>query len=319
MWTSFFLGGHCEIDKSMKLKVNLAGTIIGLTFLGQARKAIRLCNQYFQGFLCSGQRCDAEVEVSILEKAHDELPYQGNTKPPIFEQLLPIQKVAAWLRAFPEYTEDFPISEDSVSAYCHGGLLLFDPNTKAGRIYLLRQGSRRFQPIYRILWIYFAQVLGECGACFVHAAALAKDGEGYLFMGDSGAGKSTLAGMCKDCNVLSDDGPILSKQNGECLVYPSPYSQINRINGGTNRAVHMAALLKGMYFLIKGEGVLLEEVSKGVALLHIINRFIHFFPYLSVYAKTTLFELFSNVCYEINSYNFCFRLDRDIGDIIFRR
>lgn len=300
----------------MKLKVNLAGTIIGLTFSGQARKAIPLCNQYFRGFLNSGKSCDAEVEVSVLEKAHDEFHYQGDSGFPVFQQLLPVEEAAAWLKGFPEYTEDFPITENSISAYCFGGLLFFNPSTKAGRIYVLRQDARRFESVYRVLWMYFAQVLGEYGACFVHAAALAKNGKGCLFMGDSGAGKSTLASLCEDCRVLSDDGPILSKQNGKCFLYPSPYSQIDGINSSNNSAVHTPSLLKGMYFLTKAEVALLEEVPKGLALLHIINRFIHFFPYLSAYAKTTLFELFSDLCYESTCYNFSFELDKDISHII---
>jgi len=303
----------------MNIAVNLAGITISIALMNEAEKAISLCNQYVKGFVCEGFKENAKLAISILNMPKRGLPFLNNAKIPVVEQLVPTKDVAAWLREYKGYQEDFSITETTISSLCQGGLLLFDPDVKEGHMYLLQRGYKTFQPLYRLMWMYFAQVLGECGACFIHAAALAKDGEGYLFMGDSGAGKSTLASLCKDCEVLSDDGPILSKQNGECLVYPSPYSQIRGINGINNEAVHMAAPLKRMHFLIKAERVLLEEISKGVALLQIIKRFIHFFPYLSVDAKTTLFELFSDMCYKIPCYNFYFRLDQDISNVITRR
>lgn len=303
----------------MELTVNLAGTDIGLSFLDDAKKAMPLCNQYFQGFLCPDRRADAEVEVSILKKADGRFPFQENVKVKIFQQLLPTQDVVAWLRKSPEYTEDFPINEKTISSFCQGGLLLFNPNTARGRIYLLEQGARRFQALYRLVWLYFAQVLGERGGCFVHSAAVVKDGEGYLFMGDSGSGKSTLVKLCPECSVLSDDSPILFEESGEYRIYPSPYHQMDPVGGLDKEVIHMSARVKGIYFLIKDDRVFLEVISRKAALSLILKRYIHFFAYLSAQAKIALFDLFLDGCYKLNLWYLHFAPDADTWKVIARR
>lgn len=300
----------------MNIMLNLAGINVSITFPDQAEKAIPLCNQYFKGFLCQDSKKNARVEVSILKAPKGGLPFLKNSGNSVFERLLSTQDVAAWLREAPGYTEDFPISEKTISSYCLGGLLLFNPGTTAGRMYLLKPGPGCFQPLYRLLWMYFAQALGERAGCFVHATALVRDGEGHLFLGDSGSGKTTLAKHCTGCHVLSDDAPIITMKNGECLIYPSPYQQMSPEEGLDKDVIQMRAKLKGIYFLIKDNQFFLEDVSRGEALLMIINRYIHFFPYLSKQAKKALFDLLFEVCYEIQSYKLRFRQDQDVWSMI---
>lgn len=300
----------------MELMVNLAETNLTIGFLGQAKKAIPLCNQFLRGFVRPGKTGGPRIEVSILRKTNDRFPLRGKAGSPIFEQLLPTEDVAAWLKKSPGYTEDFPLSEKTISSFCLDGLLLFDPDTAAGRLYLLKQGPGCFRPLYRLLWMYFAQVLGEKAGCFVHAAALVKDEEGYLFMGDSGAGKSTFVKLCPEYHVLSDDGPIITSRNGEYRIYPSPYHQMDFEKGLDKEVIHMSARVKGLYFLIKDDRVSLERVSKKEAFSMILKRYIHFFPYLSAQAKTALFDLFFDVCYGLPAYYLYFRRDQDLRKAI---
>jgi len=146
--------------------------------------------------------------------------------------------------------------------------------------------------------MYFAQALGKRAGCFIHAAALIRHGEGHLFMGDSSSSKTTLAKHCTGCHVLSDDAPIITGKNGALLVYPSPYHQMNQVDGLEKDAIRMNARVRGIYFLIKDNQSLLEEVPKGEAVLMILKRYIHFFPYLSTQAKKGLFDLFFEACYK---------------------
>ena len=296
--------------------MKLADTKVNIAFLSQAERAIHLCNQYFHGFLSPDQEKDAEAEVSILQKPNSMFPLRGKAGYRVFEQLLPAQDVVAWLKKSSEYTENFPISEKTICSYCLGGLLLFDPDTAKGGIYLLNQGRSCFQPLYRLLWMYFAQALGERAGCFVHAAALARDREGHLFMGNSGSGKTTLAKHCTGCHVLSDDAPIITKKNGELFVYPSPYHQMGLEESLDKDVIQMSAKIKGIYFLIKDTQFFLENVSSGEALLMILKHYIHFFPYLSTQAKMALFDLFFEACYEIPRYHLHFRRDQDVWSMI---
>ncbi|MBW2005696.1 MAG: hypothetical protein JRI72_14065 [Deltaproteobacteria bacterium] len=300
----------------MELTVNLAGTNVTISLLDQAKKAAPWCSHLFRGFVQPGKSGGPQIDVCILKSSNNRSPIREKAGSPIFERLLPTDDVAAWLREVPGYTEDFPISEKTISSFCLGGLLLYNPDTAAGRMYLLNQGPRRFQPLYRLLWMYFAQVLGEREGCFVHAAALVKDEEGYLFMGDSGAGKSTLAKHCTGCHVLSDDGPIFLRQNGEYRVYPSPYHQIDPVKGLDKEVIQMSAWVKGLYFLIKDDRLFLERVSKKEAFSMILKRYIHFFPYLSTQAKSALFDLLFEACYKLPTFYFHFRLDEDIWKVI---
>jgi hypothetical protein len=288
--------------KTMELTVNLAGTNVTISFLDQAKKAAPWCSHLFRGFVQPGKSGGPQIDVCILKSSNNRSPIREKAGSPIFERLLPTDDVAAWLREVPGYTEDFPISEKTISSFCLGGLLLYNPDTAAGRMYLLKQGPRRFQPLYRLFWMYFAQVLGERGSCFIHAAALAKGEEGYLFMGDSGAGKSTFVKLCPEYQVLSDDGPIITSRDGEYQVYPSPYYQMDFERGLDQEVLQMSARIRVLYFLIKDEQPFLERVSKKEAFSMILKRYIHFFPYLSAQAKSALFDLFFEACNELPMY-----------------
>jgi hypothetical protein len=212
--------------------------------------------------------------------------------------------------------KDFPINKKTICSFCPDGLLLFNRDTVSGRIFIFKQAIDCFHSLYRLLWIYFAQVLGEKGGCFLHAAALGKDGEGYLLMGDSGAGKSTIARLCPECTVFSDDGPIFFKRNGEYRVYPSPFHQIDPVNGLDKKIIQMNARVKGLYFLIKDNQAFLRNISKKRAFSMILKRYIHFFPYLSAQAKSAIFDLFFEVCNKFPIYDLHFRRDQDVWGVI---
>jgi len=300
----------------MKLTVNLAGTKIAISFIGRAEKAIHLCSQYFRGFLCPHLTSDAEITVSVLERHNHGFPVWATTGNPVFEQLLSTPEVVEWLKELSEYREDFPISERTISSFCLDGLLLFDPDTASGRIYLLKPGIECFKPLYRLFWMYFAQVFGEIGGCFIHGVALVKDQKGYLLMGESGAGKSTLASLCKEHTVFSDDSPIFCKQDGGYHVFPSPYHQLDPLKGLDRDIAAMSAEVRGLFFLIKDDQVYSEKVSKREAISMIINRHIHFFLYLSTQARSGIFSIICEACNKLPTYNFHFRQDQNMWSAI---
>ncbi len=300
----------------MELTLTLAGINFAISFSGRAENAINLCTQYFRDFLFPHPSADAEIAVSFLETKDHPFPFQTTTGNPVFERQLSTKDTAAWLREHPGYREDFPLSERTVSAFCLGGLLLFDPDTASGRIYLLNPGPECFKPLYRLFWMYFAQVFGELEGFFIHATALVKGKKGYLFMGDSGAGKSTLAGLAEEHIVFSDDSPIFRKKDGGCYVFPSPFHQFDPLKGLDKNITAMSAEVDGLYFLIQDNRVYLENVSKEKAISMIINRHIHFFLYLSTRARSGIFNIICEACDKLPLYNFHFRQDRNIRSAI---
>lgn len=296
--------------------MSLANTNITITLLDQAKEGAPFCDLYFRDFFYQDHSEAARVKVSVSGKGNNGFPLSAREQERVFEQLLPPKEVAAWFRDTLKHTGDFPIQEKTICSFCLGGLLLFDPETARGHIYLLRQGARRLQPLYRIFWIYFAQVLGEQHCCFVHCAALAKDREGALFFGDSGAGKSTLASNSAGCLVFSDDSPIFGRHNGEYHVFPSPYHQLDMSGGLKKEIIGQNARVRGLYFLTRDDRVHLERISKRMAISMIIKRYIHFFPYLSPEAKSALFDLFFEACHTLPAYHFHVDRGQDVPGVI---
>jgi len=294
------------------LTVNLAGTKIAISFVGDAEKAAPLCRQYFRGFLCPDPTSDTGVTVSILKEKYRGFPVRSTTGNPVFEHLLDTPEVAAWLKESTEYEEDFPIRETTISSFCLNGLLLFNPDTASGRLYLLDPGPGCFKPLYRLFWMYFAQVLGETGGCFIHGVGLVKEQRGYLFMGESGAGKSSLAGLCRKHTVFSDDSPLFYKQGDRFHIFPSPYRQLDLLKGPDRDMAGMCAEVWELYFLMKDDTVYLEKVSNKEAVSRIIHHYIHFFLYLSAQARSCIFNNIYEACKRLPAYNLHFCLDRDM-------
>jgi hypothetical protein len=299
----------------MKLTVGMANTVIGINLFGEAERALSLCLEYLKGFICPDRKADAAIKITILKHPGKAIPINKTGRKRVVEQRLSTEDVKKWLETIPGYRNDFPMTETTISSYCLGGLLLFNPETSDGCI-LLREGPRCLQPTYRLLWMYLAQVLGERKGCFIHSAALARDGKGYLFLGESGAGKSTLARLYGGSSVFSDDCPVLCKCQDAYLVFPSPYRQTGLLEGSDRYATGTSAKLEGFYFLCKDDRTYLEDISKQEAISLIINRHLFFFQYLSSRSRSHLFGFFCDLCDKMTPYKLHFCLDEDIWGAI---
>lgn len=300
----------------MKMTVSLAGTNITLKFTDQIKTIRFFCDYFFRGFIRTDLKRTVAVRLSALPETGQGLPTGALIRNHPLERLLPPGDVKKWLARSPGYKENFSINETTICSLSREGLLLYNPETSDGHIYFFKPAQDSLYSLHRLLWIYFAQVLGEKGGCFLHAAALVKGKKGAIFLGDSGAGKSTIAGLCPEWVVFSDDGPIFFKQDGKYTVYPSPYQQIDLLRGLNKETIQMKARVMCLYFLVKDRRVFLEAISKKAAFSMILNRHIHFFPFLSAQAKTTLFDLFFRVCDIIPLYNLHFTKGLGVREVI---
>ena len=299
----------------MNVTVGVADTKIRIRLLGEAERARPLFDQYFDGYLCRAGKGDAELRIIVLAYPDKTLPLIKRGRLRMIEQRLSTHDVAAWLEGIHHPIPDFPITETTIASFFLNGLLLFNPDSSGGCI-LLKEGKGCHWPLYRLCWIYLAQVLGERKGCFVHSAALVRNGGGYLFIGPSGAGKTTLARRFGGSMILSDESPVLREQGGDCFLFPSPYRQHGSLNGTGKDLISLKAGLKGVYFLLKNQRTFLENISKREALPLIMNRQILFIRHLSARARTHLFHLFLDICDRIRPYNLHVSLDQDIWEAI---
>ena len=300
----------------MEQVIHIADIKVKMTFVGQAKRGVPLCREYFRGFLRPAETVDAQMRVNILKNTNGFLPTGEKGGDSSFEQQLDSKEVFSWLSGSPDYQEGFPESENTIASSCLDGLLLFDPDTTEGHIFLLNEGPECFRPLHRLLWMYLAQVLGEREACFMHSAALVKDGKGYLFLGDSGAGKSSLTRISDGVVALSDDSPILSRRNGDYQVFSSPYHQMDSSKVLNKETMGRSARIKGLYFLLKDDRLFLDKVPRKEAISMILKHYILFFPYLSDRAKLALFDLILELCHRLPIHNLHFCLDQDVWGLI---
>jgi len=280
----------------MKIALNLAGTTIGITFPQEANKVLSVYEFLYADFIASSKRTHASVEINLTPQPMDELPFAVAESDEQVEQVVPNALAARWLGKGELKAEPYPIDTCTISTGLLNGLLLYFPRTLNGRIYLSTRVENPLLPLYQLLWIFFAQVLGERGKCFLHAAALARYAKGFIFIGDSGAGKSTLSRECAGCHVLSDEAPIVEHRGASYRVYPSPFHQMDPVEFAGKHGSLSGAVIQGFYFLFQNEKSFVEAVPKKIALSKIMSRHIHFFHCLSPEARTRLFDFFFEAC-----------------------
>ena len=79
-----------------------------------------------------------------------------------------------------------------------------------------------------MLRIVFSQAILPFGGISLHASVVSLCGKGFLFMGKSGTGKSTHAALWVNTipgtALLNDDNPIVCCEDGQVMVYGSPWS-----------------------------------------------------------------------------------------------
>lgn len=299
----------------MQTSFRLAQTNFQLTFQDEAKDAERFCRHFFHLFLNDTASVEARLLISVVSSQIPAFPPAKILEVDQYvEKLLNPHEVALWIK---QLAVACPIlGEQTICASSLNGLLLFEPATLQGRIILLKNNSKTYNPLFRLIWIYLAQVLGEKESCFVHATALAKNGSGCLLIGESGAGKSTAAASCASCLVLSDDGPILQQQAGACILFASPFHQLGIAEGLKKDALNADAKAEAFYFLVQDKTTYTEHVSPKEAFSRIIGSHIHFFPYLSPKAKVSLFDLWLDACHRLPAYNLHFCRNQDLGPIV---
>lgn len=77
--------------------------------------------------------------------------------------------------------------------------------------------------VENFLRVLYAHLGVEQGALLVHAAAVAKNDQAYVFFGPSGSGKTTVARFSSGHTILSDDMVFLRKVRGSVRAFGVPF------------------------------------------------------------------------------------------------
>lgn len=146
----------------------------------------------------------------------------------------------------------------------------------------------------RLLAQGIAMTLLAHGRLMIHAAAIERQGAGYLFFGPSGAGKTTVARVSRDCRVLNDDLVIIGQDGTQqWWVFSTPFTHPKQVApSGLARAP-----LRGVFRLVQSKEV-------RVAPLHSVAALSHLLPQVPILPRDTVCieRVWDQLCALVNSY-----------------
>ena len=103
------------------------------------------------------------------------------------------------------------------------------PNFKECTVAILgKTWNQRNYGLNNALMMTYAFAAADQYTMLMHASVIRHQGKGYLMTAPSGTGKSTHTRLWYDnipgCDLMNDDKPVVRIENGEVIVYGSPWS-----------------------------------------------------------------------------------------------
>jgi hypothetical protein len=194
------------------------------------------------------------------------------------------QRYAGFLSSSrPEFELEFDltstgtVSDDDVRVRREGGEWLmergdfqarWDPRTGRGSV---RQNANPYS-LDSVLRILHSLILAERGGFLLHSASAICDGQAYLFSGVSGTGKTTMTRLAPaDVTLLTDEISYLRPSAGGYAAFGTPFAG-ELAKAGENCAAPVSAL----FFLEKGAGNRVDELSSAEALRRLMRNILFF-------------------------------------------
>jgi len=194
------------------------------------------------------------------------------------------QRYAGFLSSSrPEFELEFDLTstgtvcDDDVRVRREGGEWLmergdfqarWDPRTGRGSV---RQNANPYS-LDSVLRILHSLILAERGGFLLHSASAICDGHAYLFSGVSGTGKTTMTRLAPaDVTLLTDEISYLRPSAGGYAAFGTPFAG-ELAKAGENCAAPVSAL----FFLEKGAGNRVDELSSAEALRRLMRNILFF-------------------------------------------
>lgn len=119
----------------------------------------------------------------------------------------------------------------------------------------------------------------------IHACAVSKNGNGYLFSGRSGSGKSTIAKLSSDYTILNDELVIASKVNGHFTVSSTPF------RGDFNNNINTSAPITALFLIKHGKINRIRKINKMEFVTRFVTEVVYSDTLLSTDKKNTISEM----------------------------
>jgi hypothetical protein len=214
----------------------------------------------------------------------------------------------------------YPVSRDSIIVGHLNGCLAYNPSSNEACLLLFRsQDQNNFAAtLHKMLFIFISFVLGERDKFMVHGAGIGeKHGEGgFLFLGDSGAGKTTVASFAGMDAVLSDDAPVVGREDGIFYIYASPFSQVNLFEERSKDYFRKKLQLKKLLFLNKADELGVMPRERQTATIEMVKSHVHTFEFLNRELRISAFNFCYDLCRSIPAYDLYFQENDKFWDAL---
>jgi hypothetical protein len=214
----------------------------------------------------------------------------------------------------------YPISKDSIVVGYLNGCLAYNGSSNEACLLLFRSHDQNnfVATLHKMLFIFISFVLGERRRFMVHGAGIGEihGGGGFLFLGGSGAGKTTVAGFAGMDAVLSDDAPVIGKEDGIYYIYSSPFSQVNLFDERSSDYFRKKAQLRKLLFLNKADEIAVTPRERHFALTEILTSHVHSFDLMDRHLRIGAFNFCHDLCYSIPAYDLYFQENNKFWDTL---
>jgi hypothetical protein len=173
--------------------------------------------------------------------------------------------------------------------------------------YLRKNMSRGLNFDSRFIVFAYSQILASIQGVLLHAAAVVKGGEAYLFFAPANGGKSTVVQLSKKYQVLGDDIIALRKIKRGFFAFSTPWKQGEFISLKPSSKVR----IKAVFFLKKSNQVYFRPVKPEEALVRTLSKQIHFFLHTQRQLVKKIFFTAAGFFKTIPAYEMHFNQDDD--------
>ena len=148
----------------------------------------------------------------------------------------------------------------------------------------------------------------ELGGIVLHASAIVKDNNAYVFAGPSGSGKSTLVDNAVDLDVLSEEVVAVLPGKQGYKAFALPYNGDQRLLHRTNKAYPLV----GLHTLVHADEDNLISLSKA----EFLAKAMIVPSGLEQKSSIDFLSRYANLVNKIDCYEFQFHKKSDLGSLI---
>jgi hypothetical protein len=129
----------------------------------------------------------------------------------------------------------------------------------------------------------FRIFLPDFDAMLIRSAVINRNGKAVFFLAPNGGGKTTIARQVHPESVLSDDQTILRREDGNFMVYSTPWGRI--VNSSKSIP------LGGFFIIEKAKHFELVPLKSRQMISFLWNEHFPFFELLPKFSRTNVFNL----------------------------